>query len=372
MLIERHATKLVEKTLLQGLIAIVYGPRQVGKTTLVKSIVDNTNNSKYYTCDDPNTIRMFQKATLAQLEFALKGIELLVIDEAQRITDIGLTAKLIHDNILGIKIILTGSSSLDLANIVNEPLTGRSRDIIVYPLSLDEIGGEQISYRDTVNRQLIYGGYPAIWLSNNSDAADKLQLVATQYLFKDTLSYQTVFDQYIINDLVLYLAYQIGSELYYSAIANKLNISKDTVVRYISLLEKAFIVFRVQQYRKKKNAEIGRLRKVYFYDLGIRNALIGKFDDVDIRDDMGALWENYCLIERRKKYQRDNIVADQRYWRARDGQEVDLIETIASKSEAYEFKFGVEKIYRTPRGFAATYPEIEYKVINPENVQSFL
>jgi predicted AAA+ superfamily ATPase len=131
-------------------------------------------------------------------------------------------------------------------------------------------------------------------------------------------------------------------------------------------------VFRVQQYRKKKNAEIGRLRKVYFYDLGVRNALIGKFDAANVRDDTGALWENYCLIERRKKYQRGSIIADQRYWRARNGQEVDLIETVAGKSSAFEFKYGIEKSYRTPKGFVTAYPEIDYKVINPENIQSYL
>lgn len=372
MFINRDVSDQIDEALDKKLILIIYGPRQIGKTTLAKRLLAKYDRSKYYTCDDPDVIKTFQGASLAKLNNILKNIDLVIIDEAQRIENIGLTAKLIHDNIPDTRLVLTGSSSLDLANKINEPLTGRSVDILVRPISLHELDHDPVNQQSIIERQLVYGGYPAIWTNNDADAKATIERISSQYLFKDTLAYQTIFDQALLNNLVLHLAHQLGQELNYNSLANKLKVSRDTIVRYVSLLEQSFVIYRVYQYRAKMNTEIGRLRKVFFYDLGIRNALVSNFEPTEYRSDIGALWENYCYNERRNHLQHNGIIYTHNYWRGRDGREVDMIEQQGTSLKAYEFKYYADKLTRIPGKFSAMYPEISYQQIDIDNIADFI
>lgn len=369
-MIERYIEPQITRSLDDGYVTILYGARQLGKTTLAKKLIQATPNSLYLTADDPAVITRLQNQPLSSLRSVIGDASFVVIDEAQRIENIGITAKLIHDEMPEKKLLLTGSSSLDLANKLKEPLTGRAQEIQLYPLAIKEISSNIIEADGYLQRLLVFGGYPGLWHLDERAAADRARLIANQYLYKDAFALNTVYDQTVIHTLLTLLAHQIGSEVSYSELAASLEISKETVMRYIDLLEKAFIIFRHVQYRKNQRVQIGRLRKIYFYDLGMRNALIDAFSPVEIRDDIGALWENFCILERIKHNQRAGLHARYYYWRSRDNQEVDVVEESSQETVAFESKWSKDPKF--PRGFQTAYPDIKTIGITKNNYWQYL
>lgn len=364
-MIDRYIEPQVIRSLDEGFVTILYGARQVGKTTLANKILSLGSNNLYLNCDDPAVITRLQGQSLAALQTLIGDAELVVIDEAQRIENIGITAKLIHDSMPEKRLLLTGSSSLDLANKIKEPLTGRSQELLLYPLALKEVAHHVIEADGYMQRLLVYGGYPGLWELSEEAAAGRARQIANRYLYRDAFALGTIYDQTVINNLLRLLALQIGNEVSYSELAGNLEVSKETVMRYVDLLEKAFIVFRLPQFRKNQRVQVGRLRKIYFYDLGMRNALIDDFKALDIRGDVGALWENFVLVERLKKNQAMQKYVRSYYWRSRDKQEVDLVEESGGELAAFECKW--KKQPRVPGGFVSAYPDITVTGVTKNN-----
>lgn len=368
MYIKRSVTPLIQSTLDRGKIAIVYGARQVGKTTLAKEISKSYKKPLYLNCDDPSVVSSLTEKSAIELKSYIGDSDLVVIDEAQRVENIGISIKLIHDTYPEYSLLITGSSSLDLANKVTEPLTGRSIETILYPLSVREVSAKSSDIPLMSKTLLDRGGYPGMWHLSAKEAHEQLTNIANNYIFKDALSPAVIYDQTTVTDLLRLLAFQVGHEVNYTELATKLSISKDTVQRYIDLLEKAFIVFRRNQYRRNLRSEVGRLRKVYFYDLGIRNALIDNFKPADLRDDMGQLWENYCIVERLKYLQFGRRSVRSFYWRNPDGREIDIVEEESDQIRAYECKLSPSKSASKPAAFGQQYPTASYTTINPNTL----
>ncbi len=369
-MIDRYIESQIIKSLNDGFVTVLYGARQVGKTTLANKILADNKKGLYLNCDDPAVLLRIQGQSQIGLKSIISDSKLVVIDEAQRIENIGLTAKLIHDSMPDVKLLLTGSSSLDLANKIKEPLTGRSKEFLLFPLGLKEVAKNIIEGDGYMQRLLIYGGYPGLWSLREDEAAKIARDIANRYLYRDAFALGTIYDQTVIDNLLRLLAHQIGSEVSYSELAGSLEISKETVMRYIDLLEKAFIVFRLPQFRKNQRVQIGRLRKIYFYDLGMRNALVDDFKPLENRGDIGALWENFVMVERLKKNQFEQKYVRSYYWRSRDKQEVDLIEESSGEFSAFECKWSKQP--RVPVSFSVAYPDINVTGITKDNYWDLL
>ncbi len=367
IMIVRKIQQQVMSTLNQGLVSIVYGARQVGKTTLAKQIAKNYKKPLYLNCDDPTVVSSLTEKSAIELRSYIGDSDLVIIDEAQRVENIGISIKLIHDTYPEIKLLVTGSSSLDLSNKITEPLTGRSIETILYPLSVEEVSVNPTELTANANIIMVRGGYPGMWKLSAEAAFDRLSNIATNYLYKDAFSPKVIYDQTIINNLLRLLAYQVGNEVNYSELGRKLSINDETVKRYIDLLEKAFIIFRRNQYRRNQRAEIGKLRKIYFTDLGIRNALLNDFKPLELRNDVGALWENFCVIERLKFIQSQNMRVQSFYWRNSDKREVDIIEEEGGVLRAFECKYSPKKQPKPPIDFTRNYPNASFSVISPNN-----
>lgn len=370
-MIHRSIQPKIEKALNDGLVAIIYGARQTGKTTLAKQIASKYADFLYLNCDDPTVVQNLTERSAIELKAYIGNSTLVVIDEAQRVKNIGISIKLLHDSYPEISLLVTGSSSLDLSNTISEPLTGRSAEFILYPLGILEVSKNAPEMMANSTIMMVRGGYPGMWALPSEDAEDRLRQIALNYLYRDAFSPLVNFDQTTANSILQLLAYQIGNEVNYSEIGQKLDLHKDTVKRYIELLEQAFIVFRLNQYRKNRRSEVGRLRKVYFYDLGIRNALINNFQPIDNRDDKGALWENICLLERRKHLSTTTRHIQSYYWRNKNQREIDLIEAEGNQVHAFEFKLG-KKAARIPKEFEDNYPNTSYTVVTPTNFTDIL
>ena len=371
MLINRYLTPKIKNSLEQGDVAIVYGARQTGKTTLAQAILADYDGGLYLNCDEPDIRERLTNKTSTELKALFGNAQLVVLDEAQRVKDAGLTAKLIHDTFPEIKLLLTGSSSIDLANTVKEPLTGRSKEYILYPLASTEVAENVIEATRLLEKSLILGGYPKAWPMSQAEAEAYLRDLVNNYLYRDAFGTNTIFDTTIIDNLLRLLAFQVGNEMSYSEVGSHLGVNKETAMRYIDLLEKAFIVFRLPQYRKNERNEVGRLRKVFFYDLGVRNGLVNNFLPLTHRNDVGALWENYCVVERKKYLQRHDTYARHYYWRSDTKQEIDLIEEIDTDTAAYEFKYKDQKV-KKPTVFAANYPNVPFQVVSRGQLSEFV
>lgn len=364
---KRYIEDQILLSLRKNQVVILYGARQVGKTTLSKKIMTSYNKPLYLNADDINDRLKLQNKGASELINLFGDADLVVIDEAQRIENIGLTAKLIHDTYPNIKLLLTGSSSLDLASKIKEPLTGRSIEYTLYPLSLSEISDNNKGRSEAIKRALIFGSYPGLWDISQEETKAKLRSIATNYIYRDAFALQTIFDDSVMFNLLQLLAFQLGNEVSYNELATTLQISRDTAMRYVDLLEKARIIYRLRQFRRNERSLIGKLRKIYFYDLGIRNGLIDNFNDINLRTDKGALWENFCINERQKAQQQSKTYTRQFYWRNRSKQEIDLIEESSSKISAYEFKFSSNKNVKIPKTFSQLYPDVKLTVINSDN-----
>jgi len=370
MIIKRSIKSQIIEALNGKKIIILYGARQVGKTTLMKEILRDIQNSVYFSCDEPDVREAFTNKTSSEMNAFIRGARTIVLDEAQRINGVGISLKLLHDTFPELTIIATGSSSFDLANKTTEPLTGRNIPFNLFPVSFSEYAntiGEREAIR-FLEERVRFGMYPAVINSPNPE--QEIKLLARDYLFKDVLRVETIRKPIIVEKLAKLLAYQVGQEVSYNEIAQKLEISRQTVMSYMRLLEQSFIIFRLPPLGKNLRNEVTRFEKVYFYDTGIRNAIIDDFSPLDDRFDKGALFENFFISERLKSYQQLPYEVKQYFWRTKDGSEMDLVEESHHELRGYECKWKGEKILT--RAWKNSFPKADTVLINKNNIEKFL
>lgn len=341
----------------------------MGKTTLLKSLDQKT---LYLNADLDEDRLQVDSTSLTVLAKLAAGVDMIFIDEAQRLSDPGLTLKILHDNLPEVKLLATGSSSFDLSNAVVETLTGRYLDFSLFPFSLPEIEKDKAKFSFLLPSVLNFGLYPDVFLTNSDrDKKQKLEKIVESYLFKDVLAFNRIRNSRALVDLARALAYQIGSEVNENELANRLKIDRKTVSAYLEILEKSFVIFRLYPFSRNPRREIGRNYKVYFIDLGIRNALIGDFNPVFLRADFGAMWENFLILERIKKNSNAGRTAQNYFWRNYGGAEVDYLEIVEGKIEAFEFKSGKGRVSRGAGSFRKEY-SIRVNLINKTNFTEFI
>ncbi|MDR1418034.1 MAG: ATP-binding protein [Endomicrobium sp.] len=374
---KRDLQSLVEKWLFKDQVIIVYGARQVGKTTLCKQILEKFSTQKrtqYFDCEMLSLRASFETTNnVDDLQRIIGDKELIVLDEAQLVQDIGKTLKIIHDHIPQVQVIATGSSSFDLANKLSEPLTGRALTFTLYPYSVGEIAANigYLSVKNNLENLLIRGGYPRIFDKSKHDAEKLLDFLAGTYLYKDVLIYEGLKKSSRLLELLQLLALQVGNEVSYNEIGKQLGMNHTTVSKYIDLLEKRFVIFKLRAFSRNKRKEIAKSVKVYFFDLGIRNNIIQSFAPLNVRNDVGALWENFCIIERFKYNQIKDRRVNAYFYRTYSKEEVDYIEEYDEKLEGYEFKFTKDKV-KSAKEFLSSYKNSSLKVINKDNWADFL
>lgn len=372
-MIHRIIEQLVENDFGRGKIIVLMGARQVGKTTLFDSVVSGSSNVLRLNCDNYDDRSDLENKTSTELRQLMGNHEVVIIDEAQRAKNIGLSLKMLADLKLPMQILVTGSSSLTLANEINEPATGRLIEYNLFPLSLAELM-QHTSPREEkrlLEQRMIYGLYPEV-VTTPGDAKRILVNLANNYLYRDLLEYRGVKKPEVLQKLVRTLALQIGSEVSYNELSRTVGVDKATVESYIDLLEKCFVVFRLPAYSSNLRSEIKRGRKIYFYDNGIRNALLSNFAPLELRDDVGMLWENMMVSERIKRNSYSRSYAQMYFWRTQQQQEVDLIEEQDGRLTAFEFKWNTKKKAKLPKTFIDNYPNTDFKVISPDNYVEFV
>ncbi len=368
----------------QRKIVIILGPRQVGKTTLLNSIESKLKKAGktvlYLNCDISEHRDSINTSSFTRLNNLARGYDYLAIDEAQKLDNPGLTLKIIHDHIPNVRLIATGSSSFELKNRLSDPLTGRFLDFMLYPFSLQELlQGKPTKLQKNIAAALLpdlltFGSYPEVYLlAQRKNKITLLTKITESYLFRDILEFQKVRYSDAIRNLTTALAYQIGSEINENELSGRLKIDRKTVVSYLDILEKAFVITRLYPYSKNPRREIGRSYKAYFLDLGLRNALIGDFNPPYLRKDIGVLWENFILLERKKHISNMGNSAQYYFWRKYGGAEVDLLEKRidASEIEAFELKYGQGKLSRGAYSFMKEYGK-KVKLIGQENYIDFI
>jgi len=374
MYIIQKQLKSLKKLLLPNKVVVIYGPRRCGKTTLLNKFLEETKDKYILINGEDITV---QKNLNSQSIEKLKSFaenKLLAIDEAQKIKNIGLNLKLIVDNIKGVKVIATGSSSFDLAKNIGEPLTGRKYTLKLFPLSQMEIGAAENKFQTEANleNRLIYGSYPEIIMAGDNQVREKeLKEIVGSYLYKDILELDGLKHSDKIVRLLQLLAFQIGKEVSFAELGSQLGMSKNTIERYLDLLEKAFVVIKLIGFSRNLREEISKNPRYYFYDNGIRNALINNFNLLDVRDDIGMLWENYIVMERIKKQEYSGIQANNYFWRTYDKKEIDFVEERGGKLCGYEIKWKEKKI-NAPKDWKNSYLNSEFKVISRNNYLEFI
>ena len=377
MKIRRFLLSKIKDLLLPGKVLVLYGPRQVGKTTLANDLISSVSLSSRFVNADELIYRESLGSQNRQLLSEILGnAELLVIDEAQRVANIGLNLKILIDSHPNAIILATGSASFDLANKINEPLTGRTLTFNLFPVSYPEVRQTigAVEARSLLERWLIWGGYPAIVTTENPVLREKLlgELVGS-YLYKDILELEGVRRSEKIVDLLRLLAFQIGSEVSIAELATSLGLNRQTVERYLDLLEKVFVIFRVGGFSRNLRKEITKNSRYYFYDNGVRNSLIQNFNPLALRNDVGQLWENFLTIERRKTNQTADRSVNTYFWRTYDQKEIDCVEEHGGKLYGYEFKWREGEIRRvTRKEFLEAYPGSTLATISQENFEDFL
>ena len=372
-MIKRTIQQNVENALFKGKIVIIYGARRVGKTTLVKEIIKKyPENSAYFNCDEPDVRDSLQEKSSTQIKSFLGNSKLIIIDEAQRIKNIGLTLKLIVDNFPETQIIATGSSSFELSNKISEPLTGRTYEFYLYSFSLEELRSKysKIEMRRLLEERMVFGMYPDI-VTNVSGAKKNLSSLARSYAYKDILQYQNIKNPDVLEKLLQALALQVGNEVSYNELASMVGVNKNTVENYVRILEQAFIIFRLNPFSRNLRNELKKLRKIYFYDTGIRNALINNLNPLNLRADVGALWENFMIAERFKSLNNHEINARGYFWRTQQKQEIDYLEDSQGKISGFELKWKKNK-FKIPKVFSEAYSDSEVKLINRDNYEEFV
>lgn len=371
--IKRTIQSRLEDKFFKGKVIILYGPRQVGKTTLVKEIQKkNLSNSIYFNCDEPDIREKLENKTSTFLKELIGDKKIIIIDEAQRIKNVGITLKLIIDNFKDVQVIATGSSSFDLANKTTEPLTGRKYEFYLYPFSIEELNPEKnkIEIDRTIENRMIYGLYPEV-IIKSAEAEENIKLIAKSYLYKDILQYQNIKNPNILEKLLQSLALQVGNEVSYNELSNFLDIDKKTVANYIEILKKAFVIFELKPFSRNLRNELRKLRKIYFFDNGVRNALINNFNSLDRRNDAGQLWENFIISERVKINSNHGNDYNMYFWRTHDKKEIDYLEEKNGKLYGYKIKLGSGRLSGV-KLFLDTYPDSELKVIKKDNYNELI
>ena len=375
--ISRDLKLILDSKIGKGKVLLLIGPRQVGKTTLFKQMIKSLAPEKkvqFWNCDESDVRQFLSDGNLAKLKSFIGNSDFIVIDEAQRVKDIGLTIKLIHDNFTNVQLAVTGSSSLDLSNTINEPLTGRKFEYNLFPFSTNELvlNSTMLEEAKQLQNRLIYGFYPDV-VNNPGEEKEILTNIVNSYLYKDIFEFKEIRKSFVIEKLVQALALQVGSEVSFNELGNLLGIDTMTVQRYVDLLEKAYVIFHLRSYSKNVRNELKKSIKIYFYDNGIRNAVISNFSPPDLRSDIGNLWENFLISERIKNNAYHNINAKYYFWRTTQKQEIDFIEETDGRFFAYEFKYNPKKTHaKCPLTFSNNYSEIPFSVITKENYLDFI
>jgi predicted AAA+ superfamily ATPase len=373
--IKRSLQQKIETGLMPNKVVMIFGARRVGKTVLVNQIVNRFEGKTLsLNGEDYDTLALLNKRSIGNYRNLLNGVELLAIDEAQHIPDIGAKLKLMVDEVARIKIIVSGSSSFDLYNKSGEPLVGRSIPFHLTAFSQNEIAQTENLLQAIHNLEirLIYGSYPDVVLMNtHEEKKEYLKNIVDAYLLKDILMVDGIKNASKMKELLQLIALQIGNEVSYEEIGRKLGMSKNTVEKYLDLLSKTFVIFRLGAFSRNLRKEITKAGKWYFYDNGIRNALLLAYNSLTIRQDIGSLWENYLISERVKKNLNANHNKELYFWRTYDGQEIDLLEVDGNNIAAFEFKWG-DKIPKIPEAFAKNYLQSTYQVVNKTNYLNFV
>jgi predicted AAA+ superfamily ATPase len=372
-MIGRYLYKLLEDKLFKGKIVILVGARQVGKTTLLRQMVKDRSDCLWLNGDELQTQNLFDNASADRLLSEFAGHRIVILDEAQRIRDIGLRLKLIADSGTDIQVVATGSSSFDLANEVNEPLTGRKWEFQMFPLSFGEMVAHHGKLKEMrmLYRRIIYGYYPEV-VMNEGNESEILKLLTDAYLYKDILAWENIKHPDKLQTLLRALAYQVGSQVSFNELSQMCSLDTKTVERYIALLEQCYIIFRLPSYARNLRHELKSSRKIYFYDNGIRNSLIADFTAPEIRQDIGALWENFVISERIKYNDYNRRWVNRFFWRTKQQQEIDYLEECDGKLHAFEIKWNPKAKAKLTKTFATAYPDADFLVVNPENIADFL
>ncbi|MEM7658342.1 MAG: ATP-binding protein [Bacteroidota bacterium] len=372
-MIPRQIQALIEARLFQGKAILIVGPRQVGKTTLLRQLFAGDDRVRWLNGDDPETLQLLEQITLARWKQLIGRNQILVLDEAQRVSNIGIKLKLLTDQLPEIQVIASGSSAFELANQLNEPLTGRKWAYQMFPLSYREMV-EHTGWweeKQQLAQRLVFGYYPEV-VNHPLDAREVLQQLADSYLFKDILRWGQIKKSDKLIQLLQALAFQLGNEVSYLELANTVGIASETVESYIQLLEKSFIIFRLPPLSRNLRKELKTKRKIYFYDNGIRNAIIAQFQPVELRNDIGALWENWLISERKKVLAYQRIPANSFFWRTQDQQEIDYIEERNGAFHAFEIKWNLKAKVRFSKTFLRAYPEHTTTILNRDHFETFL
>ncbi|MFN8258499.1 MAG: ATP-binding protein [Bacteroidales bacterium] len=373
-MIPRIVFNQVLEKLFKGKAIILMGARQVGKTTLLRMIESQAGyKSLWLDCDEIDVQEKLTNVTSAQLKNLIGTAEIVFIDEAQRVENIGITLKLITDNIKNVQLIVSGSSSFELSDKINEPLTGRKFEYKVFPISSAEMKLHTSLLEESrlLETRMIYGFYPEV-INRKGEEQIILKEILNSYLYKDVLMFRNLRKPHILPKLLQAIALQIGSEVSYTELARLIEVDKETIERYIDILEKMFVVFRLGSLSRNLRTEINKSRKIYFYDLGLRNALISNFNPLSLRSDVGALWENFLIAERMKMISNLPEIRNLYFWRTQLQQEIDYIEEYDGNLYAYEFKWKEGKSAKLSKSFSQVYPNHSFKLVNPSDYWDFI
>lgn len=373
-MIDRTIHKDLTKKIGQGKAIIVIGSRQVGKTTLIINLVKNFSDVLWLNADNQDVRTLFGATSSSQLAKEFGGAKTIVIDEAQRIKDVGVKLKLITDELPHLQLIVTGSSAFELANEINEPLTGRKWEYQLFPLSFNEMVLHHglIEEKRLLTHRLVFGYYPDVALAAEGNEKDILQQLSDSYLYKDLLTWNKINKSDKLIKLLQALAFQVGNQVSYSELGRTVGLDNETIESYLQLLEKAFIIFRIGSFSRNLRTELKKSRKIYFYDNGIRNALIANFQQASLRQDIEALWENFLMSERYKHISYQKIWANRYFWRTKAQQEIDYLEESDGLLSAYEFKWNTKSKARITKTFTNAYPNAAIKIITPNNFTDFI
>ncbi len=373
MTISRFLEKEIQRKLHQKKAIILLGGRQVGKTTLLEKITKSRTDTLWLNADEPDIKSLLEQATSTRLKSYFGKKKIIIIDEAQQVTDIGKKIKLITDSLKDIQVIATGSSAFEIKNKANEPLTGRKWEYHLFPLSFSEMSSHHglIEEKRLIPHRLIYGYYPEV-VSNPGEERERLRLLSDSFLYKDILMYQGLKKPEKLIHLLKMLAANLGHEINYNQLSRQLQVNNETVEKYIQLLEQCYVIFRLPAYSTNLVKELKKGRKVYFSDNGIINSLTGNFSVFESRSDKGALWENFVISEMYKLNEYKKIYGSFYFWRTHDQQEIDLIISGNNILEAYEVKWSGKKIPKPSKTFTSNYPNHKFRFIHYQNAEDFL
>ncbi len=370
-MIERTLRARIEDKMGRDKAIMLIGPRQVGKTTLIMQFLQD-KDYLFFDGDDPVTRTTLDTPNTEQLRSLIGSSKIIFIDEAQRVSNIGLTMKIIVDQFKDVQLWISGSSSFSLFNELNEPLTGRKWEYELFPISWEELENEvgYLAAERQLENRLVYGMYPDV-INNPGEEVEILQNLVSSYLYKDILSYAGIKKPGVLDKLVRGLALQVGSEVNYTELGQLVGVDRNTVEKYITVLEQGYVIFRLPSYNRNVRNEIKKGRKIYFYDNGIRNMIIGSMNEIQLRSDIGALWENFLIAERIKQNRYKMTLAKSYFWRTNQQQEIDYVEEIGVNLAAFEFKWNPKKRAVISKTFIDTY-DAEGLVVNRNNFREFV